>query len=32
VSGHLWAIAPGGPGGFNTAGVLGKLGGQDTTF
>jgi hypothetical protein len=32
VSGHLWAIAPGGSGGFNTTAVLGKLGGKDTTF
>jgi hypothetical protein len=32
VSGHLWAIAAGGNGGFNTTYVLHQLGGEDTQF
>jgi len=32
VAGHLWAVTSVGNGGFDTAYVLRKLGGQDTTF
>jgi hypothetical protein len=32
VSGHLWAVTSGGNGGFDTAYILQKLGGNDTTF